>query len=142
MDFFEGEVLAFDKPYEWTSFGIVAKVRWLLTQHLGRKIKVGHAGTLDPLATGVVLLCTGKATKRIEELLEELVLLFIIVVCPDHVFQINATRIGSLTQIDPIAQHSFVLARLGSKSKARFRQQRLVRATELSLRCCMDAACA
>ena len=68
MDFFEGEVLAFDKPYEWTSFGIVAKVRWLLTQHLGRKIKVGHAGTLDPLATGVVLLCTGKATKRIEEL--------------------------------------------------------------------------
>lgn len=68
MDFFEGEVLAFDKPYEWTSFGIVAKVRWLLTQHLGRKIKVGHAGTLDPLATGVVLLCTGKATKRIDEL--------------------------------------------------------------------------
>ena len=68
MDFFEGEVLAFDKPYEWTSFGIVAKVRWLLTQHLGRKIKVGHAGTLDPLATGIVLLCTGKATKRIEEL--------------------------------------------------------------------------
>lgn len=68
MDFLEGEILAIDKPYEWTSFGLVAKVRWLLTQHLGRKIKVGHAGTLDPLATGVVLLCTGKATKRIDEL--------------------------------------------------------------------------
>ncbi len=68
MDFFKGEVLAIDKPYEWTSFGVVAKVRWLLTQHLDSKIKVGHAGTLDPLATGVVLLCTGKATKRIDEL--------------------------------------------------------------------------
>ena len=68
MDFLEGEVIAIDKPYEWTSFGLVAKVRWLLTQHLGRKIKVGHAGPLDPLATGVVLLCTGKATKRIDEL--------------------------------------------------------------------------
>lgn len=68
MDFLEGEVIAIDKPYEWTSFGLVAKVRWLLTKHLGRKIKVGHAGTLDPLATGVVLLCTGKATKRIDEL--------------------------------------------------------------------------
>ena len=68
MDFLAGEVIAIDKPYEWTSFGLVARVRWLLTQHLGRKIKVGHAGTLDPLATGVILLCTGKATKRIEEL--------------------------------------------------------------------------
>ena len=68
MDFFSGEILAFDKPYEWTSFGIVARVRWLLSQRLGTKVKVGHAGTLDPLATGVLLLCTGRATKRIEEL--------------------------------------------------------------------------
>ena len=68
MDFFGGEILAFDKPYEWTSFGLVARVRWLLSQQLGCKIKVGHAGTLDPLATGVLLLCTGQATKRIEEL--------------------------------------------------------------------------
>ena len=63
MDFFEGEVLAFDKPYEWTSFGIVAKVRWLLTQHLGRKIKVGHAGTLDKFASGLMIVLTGGATK-------------------------------------------------------------------------------
>lgn len=68
MDFQRGEILAIDKPYEWTSFGVVARVRWLLTQKIQSKVKVGHAGTLDPLATGVILLCTGKATKRIEEL--------------------------------------------------------------------------
>lgn len=65
----EGEVLYFDKPYEWTSFNLVAKVRWLLCHKLGvKKLKVGHAGTLDPLATGVLIVCTGKATKRIDEL--------------------------------------------------------------------------
>ena len=69
MDFRKGEVLAFDKPYGWTSFGLVAKVRWLVCRKLGvKKLKVGHAGTLDPLATGVLLVCTGKATKRIAEL--------------------------------------------------------------------------
>lgn len=68
MNFYAGEILAFDKPKEWTSFGLVARVRWILTQKLGTKIKIGHAGTLDPLATGVLLLCTGKATKRIEDL--------------------------------------------------------------------------
>lgn len=65
----EGEILAFNKPYEWTSFNVVAAVRNLLRKRLNtKKIKVGHAGTLDPLATGVLLVCTGKATKRIEEL--------------------------------------------------------------------------
>ncbi len=69
MDFQEGVVLAFDKPYRWTSFDVVGKVRWLLCRHLGiKKLKVGHAGTLDPLATGVLIVCTGRATKRIEEL--------------------------------------------------------------------------
>jgi len=69
MNFLAGQVLAFDKPYGWTSFGLVAKVRWLLSRRMeGRRIKVGHAGTLDPLATGVMIICTGKATKRIEEL--------------------------------------------------------------------------
>lgn len=68
MNFLSGEILAFDKPYTWTSFGLVAKVRWLISQkYKKRKIKVGHAGTLDPLATGVMIICTGKATKRIEE---------------------------------------------------------------------------
>ena len=69
MDFRKGEILAFDKPYGWTSFGLVAKVRWLICRKLGvKKLKVGHAGTLDPLATGVMIVCTGRATKRIEEL--------------------------------------------------------------------------
>lgn len=65
----EGEILSFNKPYEWTSFNVVACVRNLLRRRLKtKKIKVGHAGTLDPLATGVLLVCTGKATKCIEEL--------------------------------------------------------------------------
>lgn len=69
MDFKEGVILTFDKPYGWTSFALVAKVRYLLCRKMGiKKLKVGHAGTLDPLATGVLVLCTGKATKRIEEL--------------------------------------------------------------------------
>lgn len=69
MDFIKGEVLYFDKPYTWTSFNLVAKVRWLLCKKLGvKKLKVGHAGTLDPLATGLLTVCTGKATKRIDEL--------------------------------------------------------------------------
>ena len=69
MDFKEGEVLYFDKPLTWTSFAVVNKVRYHLCRKLGvKKLKVGHAGTLDPLATGVIILCTGKATKRIEEL--------------------------------------------------------------------------
>ena len=69
MNFLTGQVLSFDKPYGMTSFQLVAKVRWLLTRAMqGRKIKVGHAGTLDPLATGVMVVCTGRATKRIEQL--------------------------------------------------------------------------
>jgi tRNA pseudouridine55 synthase len=68
-DFEEGEVLAFDKPLHWTSFDLVAKIRWNLCQKLGRKkLKVGHTGTLDPLATGVVIICTGKKTKLIDQL--------------------------------------------------------------------------
>ena len=67
MDFVNGEILAFDKPYRWTSFDVVGKVRWLLCKKLGvKKLKVGHSGTLDPLATGVVVVCTGKKTKLIE----------------------------------------------------------------------------
>ncbi|TLX77049.1 tRNA pseudouridine(55) synthase TruB [Labilibacter sediminis] len=66
-DFKEGEVLLFDKPYEWTSFDLVNKVRKKLCNYLGvKKIKVGHAGTLDPLATGLLIVCTGKATKTID----------------------------------------------------------------------------
>ena len=68
MNFKEGEVLCFDKPLTWTSFAVVNKIRYHLCRRMGvKKLKVGHAGTLDPLATGVMIICTGKATKRIEE---------------------------------------------------------------------------
>ena len=68
MDFKAGEIILINKPYTWTSFAVVNKVRYLLCRKMGvKKLKVGHTGTLDPLATGVMILCTGKATKRIEE---------------------------------------------------------------------------
>lgn len=68
-EFKEGQILLFDKPLGWTSFQLVNKVRWLIRQSCNiKKIKVGHAGTLDPLATGLLIICTGKFTKRIEEL--------------------------------------------------------------------------
>ena len=67
MDFKAGEIFAIDKPYRISSFGALAHVRYVLSRTLGYKVKIGHAGTLDPLATGVLILCTGKATKRIEE---------------------------------------------------------------------------
>ncbi|MDR0422580.1 MAG: tRNA pseudouridine(55) synthase TruB [Proteiniphilum sp.] len=69
MDFIEGEILYIDKPLHWTSFSVVRVIRAKLCRRLGiRKLKVGHAGTLDPLATGVMILCTGKKTKLIETL--------------------------------------------------------------------------
>lgn len=67
MNFTEGEILYFDKPLRWTSFDLVNKVRNIVRYKLGlKKMKIGHAGTLDPLATGVMIVCTGRATKKIE----------------------------------------------------------------------------
>ena len=69
MDFIEGEILNIDKPLNWTSFRLVKVVRGKLREKLKvKKLKVGHAGTLDPLATGVMVICTGKKTKQIESL--------------------------------------------------------------------------
>lgn len=69
MNFITGEILYIDKPLGWTSFDAVKRLRGAVMRRMGvRKFKVGHAGTLDPLATGVMIVCTGKATKRIEEL--------------------------------------------------------------------------
>ncbi|MDR0371819.1 MAG: tRNA pseudouridine(55) synthase TruB [Prevotellaceae bacterium] len=66
MDFVAGEVLYINKPLGWTSFNLAHKIRWKLCRSLNiKKLKVGHAGTLDPLATGVMIICTGKATKQI-----------------------------------------------------------------------------
>ncbi len=67
-NFTEGEVLLIDKPSTWTSFDVVNKIRYMIRDYTGiRKIKVGHAGTLDPLATGLLIVCVGKATRRILE---------------------------------------------------------------------------
>lgn len=66
--FVKGQVILIDKPLNWTSFQVVNKVRWLIRKQYGlKKLKVGHAGTLDPLATGLLILCTGAMTKSIEE---------------------------------------------------------------------------
>lgn len=69
MNFIDGEILYIDKPLEWTSFNVVKRLRSCILRRIdSKKLKVGHAGTLDPLATGVMIICTGKATKRIDEL--------------------------------------------------------------------------
>lgn len=69
MNFTDGEVICINKPYRMSSFGALARVRYLISQRIGvKRVKTGHAGTLDPLATGVLILCTGRATKRIDEL--------------------------------------------------------------------------
>ncbi len=67
-NFEEGEVLLFDKPFDWSSFDLVKKVKNSIKKLAGKNVKVGHAGTLDPYATGLLILCTGKATKTIESI--------------------------------------------------------------------------
>jgi tRNA pseudouridine55 synthase len=68
FDFVTGELLLINKPLTWTSFDVVNKIRFHLKRNLGvKKLKVGHAGTLDPLATGLLIICTGKMTKKIDE---------------------------------------------------------------------------
>ena len=69
MNFVEGEILYINKPYRMSSFGALAHIRYLISKKVGvKRVKTGHAGTLDPLATGVLILCTGKKTKEIERL--------------------------------------------------------------------------
>ncbi|MBC30048.1 MAG: tRNA pseudouridine(55) synthase TruB [Muricauda sp.] len=69
-DFLEGQVLLIDKPYEWSSFQALNKVKWAIRKkfNLNKKFKIGHAGTLDPLATGLLIICTGRFTKKIPEI--------------------------------------------------------------------------
>ena len=71
-EFKEGKLLLIDKPLKWSSFQVVNKLRWEIKKTFDiKKIKVGHAGTLDPLATGLLLVCTGKMTKQIQELQDQ-----------------------------------------------------------------------
>ena len=68
-DFLSGEIILVDKPLKWTSFDVVKKLKFMLQKSTGvKKIKVGHAGTLDPLASGLLIVCTGKKTKSIQEI--------------------------------------------------------------------------
>ncbi|WP_109302301.1 tRNA pseudouridine(55) synthase TruB [Aquimarina sp. AU474] len=68
QDYKNGQIILIDKPLQWTSFQVVNKLRWLIRKNFKiKKIKVGHAGTLDPLASGLLIICTGKFTKRIQE---------------------------------------------------------------------------
>lgn len=69
--FEEGEILLFDKPFDWSSFDLVKKIRFMIKKFVGKDVKVGHAGTLDPYATGLLILCTGKATKKIESIQDQ-----------------------------------------------------------------------
>lgn len=72
FDFTEGEILLVDKPLEWTSFDVVKKLKIVIQKHLGKgKIKLGHAGTLDPLASGLLILCSGKKTKMISQIQDQ-----------------------------------------------------------------------
>ena len=64
----EGDLLLIDKPYKCTSFDVVGKVRKMASRAAGHRVKVGHAGTLDPLATGLLLICVGKMTKQVDTL--------------------------------------------------------------------------
>ena len=67
-DYKNGQILLVDKPYKWTSFQVVNKLRWAIKKKYGlKKLKVGHAGTLDPLATGLLIICTGSFTKKIDQ---------------------------------------------------------------------------
>ena len=70
MDFLEGEIIYLNKPYGMSSFGALARIRYLISKKIGvKRVKTGHAGTLDPLATGVLILCTGKKTKELDQML-------------------------------------------------------------------------
>jgi tRNA pseudouridine55 synthase len=114
--FLEGQVLLFDKPLHWTSFQLVNKVRWILRQHFQlKKIKVGHAGTLDPLATGLVIICTGKYTKRIDEFMEK----------PktyDGIFRVGATTpsYDLETEIDAVFPFGHITNELIQEKKVSF----------------------
>lgn len=96
FNFSEGEVLLVDKPLEWTSFDVVNKIRYALKRKLNvKKIKVGHAGTLDPLATGLLIICTGKKTKTINELMG-------LDKCYEGIITLGATTSSYDLETDPI----------------------------------------
>lgn len=144
--FSEGSTIVVDKPLGWTSFDVVNKIRWNLKQKLGiKKIKVGHAGTLDPLATGVLVLCIGKNTKMIDALMagEKTYTGKILLgkttpsydletaydqeyptehITPEHIEEVRSSFLGEQQQVPPIfsakqvdGQRAYDLARAGKE---------------------------
>lgn len=117
MDFVAGEILIIDKPYKWTSFDAVKRIRGAIQRKLGlKKFKVGHAGTLDPLATGVLIVCTGRATKNIDALQA------------GHKEYIATLRIGATTpsydlekEIDKVYPTDHITRELAEEALNRFR---------------------
>ena len=113
--FLSGQVILIDKPLNWTSFQVVNKVRWLIKKNIGvKKIKVGHAGTLDPLATGLLILCCGKMTKEIERFQGQ-------EKTYSGTFQLGATTLYDLeTEIDHTYPIDHINPALIEKTKAQF----------------------
>jgi tRNA pseudouridine55 synthase len=117
-DFLNGQILLIDKPLNWTSFQAVNKMKWALKTKLGlKKIKIGHAGTLDPLATGLLLVCTGKFTKRITELQgqakEYTGTFYIGATTPSYDLETEIDQIYSTSHIDESLIHETVKQFLG-----------------------------
>lgn len=118
QDYKDGQVLLFDKPLEWSSFQLVNKARWLIRRHLDiKKIKVGHAGTLDPLATGLMIVCTGKFTKRINEFMgleKEYTGTFMLgATTPSYDLETEVNETFSTEHITTEAIHAFAKANTG-----------------------------
>jgi tRNA pseudouridine55 synthase len=103
FDFIKGELLLIDKPIDWTSFDVVNKIRRLLSRKLGQKLKVGHAGTLDPMASGLLLVFTGGMTKQIENFIgldKEYTGTFTLgATTPSHDSETDATQISDLKSL-------------------------------------------
>jgi len=101
----KGEILLVNKPYEWSSFDVVKKIRYSIQKKYGKKVKVGHAGTLDPLATGLLLICVGKATKGIDVFTnldkEYTGTMFIGSTTPSYDLETNVDKIFSTDHITP-----------------------------------------
>jgi len=117
-DFLNGQILLIDKPLYWTSFQAVNKMKWALKSKLGlKKIKIGHAGTLDPLATGLLLVCTGKFTKRITELQgqakEYMGTFYIGATTPSYDLETEIDQTYSTSHIDEALIHETVKQFLG-----------------------------
>jgi tRNA pseudouridine55 synthase len=117
-EFQNGQILLIDKPLHWTSFQAVNKMKWALKSKLGlKKIKIGHAGTLDPLATGLLLVCTGKFTKRITELQgqakEYTGTFYIGATTPSYDLETEIDQIFPIAHIDEVLIHETVKQFLG-----------------------------